>query len=191
MFCLSISNSWHYLTCCTRWLWVCVVTFFTLPSIESNNSKCCPALPEAWVPANAGTHAEPLYWRWQLSWQFHFVDNFVNQLSMQFHLIDNFVNQLSKQFHLADKLANQLLRQFHLMDDFVNQLSRQFHLIDNFVNQLSKQFHLIDNFANQLSRRFHLVDNLANPFSRQFHLIDNSICEPMIQAIPTNKQHPK
>ena len=30
-------------------------------SIESNNSKCCPALPEAWVPAYAGTHAEPLY----------------------------------------------------------------------------------------------------------------------------------
>ena len=27
--------------------------------IESNKSKCCPALPEAWVPA--GTHAEPLY----------------------------------------------------------------------------------------------------------------------------------
>ena len=23
--------------------------FFTLPSIESNNLKCCPALPEAWV----------------------------------------------------------------------------------------------------------------------------------------------
>ena len=22
---------------------------------------CCPALPEAWVPDNAGTHAEPLY----------------------------------------------------------------------------------------------------------------------------------
>ena len=33
---------------------------FTLPSIESNNSKCRPALPEAWVPANAGTHAELL-----------------------------------------------------------------------------------------------------------------------------------
>ena len=24
-------------------------------------SKCCPALPEAWAPANAGAHAEPLY----------------------------------------------------------------------------------------------------------------------------------
>ena len=28
---------------------------------ESNNSKCCPALPEAWVQAYADTHAEPLY----------------------------------------------------------------------------------------------------------------------------------
>ena len=35
--------------------------FFTLPSIELNNSKCCPVLPQAWVPANAGPHAEPLY----------------------------------------------------------------------------------------------------------------------------------
>ena len=24
-------------------------------------SKCCPALPEAWAPSNAGAHAEPLY----------------------------------------------------------------------------------------------------------------------------------
>ena len=30
---------------------MCVVSSFTQPSIESNNSKCCPALPEAWVPA--------------------------------------------------------------------------------------------------------------------------------------------
>ena len=37
------------------------MTFFTLPSIESNNSKCCPALPEAGVSAYAGTHAEPFY----------------------------------------------------------------------------------------------------------------------------------
>ena len=29
-------------------------------NVESNKSKCCPALPGAWVPANAGTHAEPL-----------------------------------------------------------------------------------------------------------------------------------
>ena len=28
------------------------MTFFTPPSIESNNSKCCPALPEAWVQAS-------------------------------------------------------------------------------------------------------------------------------------------
>ena len=39
----------------------CVVTVFTLWNIESNKSKCCPALPGAWVPANAGTHGEPLY----------------------------------------------------------------------------------------------------------------------------------
>ena len=25
-------------------------------------SKCCPALSEAWAPANAGAHAEPLYY---------------------------------------------------------------------------------------------------------------------------------
>ena len=37
-----------------------VVTVFTLSNIESNKSKCCLALPGAWVPANAGTHAEPL-----------------------------------------------------------------------------------------------------------------------------------
>ena len=29
----------------------CVVTVFTLSDIESNKSKCGPALPEAWVPA--------------------------------------------------------------------------------------------------------------------------------------------
>ena len=40
---------------------MCVVTFFTLPSIESNNSKCCPALPEEWVPAYAGTHGALAY----------------------------------------------------------------------------------------------------------------------------------
>ena len=28
--------------------------FSTVPSIESNNPKCCLALPEAWVPAYAG-----------------------------------------------------------------------------------------------------------------------------------------
>ena len=39
----------------------CVVTFFTPLSIESNNSKCCPALPEACVPAYADIHAEPFY----------------------------------------------------------------------------------------------------------------------------------
>ena len=39
---------------------VCGDYFFST-NIESNNSKCCPALPEAWVPANAGTHAKPLY----------------------------------------------------------------------------------------------------------------------------------
>ena len=33
--------------------------FLLLPSIESNKSKCCSALPEAWVP-DAGTNAEPL-----------------------------------------------------------------------------------------------------------------------------------
>ena len=38
----------------------CVVKVFTLSNIESNKSKCCPALPGAWVPAFAGTHAEPL-----------------------------------------------------------------------------------------------------------------------------------
>ena len=38
----------------------CVVTVFTLSDIESNGSQRCPALPGAWVPANAGTHAEPL-----------------------------------------------------------------------------------------------------------------------------------
>ena len=45
--------------------WCIKVTFFTLPGIESNNPKCCPALLEAWVPAsvpaNAGTHAEASY----------------------------------------------------------------------------------------------------------------------------------
>ena len=39
----------------------CVVTVFPLSNIESNKSKCCPALPGAWMPANAGTHAEPVY----------------------------------------------------------------------------------------------------------------------------------
>ena len=39
----------------------CVVTVFSLSNIESNKSKCCPALAGAWMPANAGTHAEPLY----------------------------------------------------------------------------------------------------------------------------------
>ena len=39
----------------------CVVTVFTLSNVESNKSKCYPALPGAWVPANAGTRAEPLY----------------------------------------------------------------------------------------------------------------------------------
>ena len=38
-----------------------VVTVFTLSNIESNKSKGCPALPEAWVPANADTHAEPFW----------------------------------------------------------------------------------------------------------------------------------
>ena len=38
-----------------------MVTLFTLRSIESTNSKCCPALPEAWAPADAGAHAELLY----------------------------------------------------------------------------------------------------------------------------------
>ena len=40
---------------------VAQITFLTLPKIESNNSKCYPPLPDAWVPANAGTHAEPLH----------------------------------------------------------------------------------------------------------------------------------
>ena len=42
----------------------CVVTVFTLYQISNNKSiesKCCPALPGAWVPANAGTRGEPLY----------------------------------------------------------------------------------------------------------------------------------
>ena len=34
--------------------------FLLYQVFESNNSKCCPALPDAWVPANAGTHAQPL-----------------------------------------------------------------------------------------------------------------------------------
>ena len=40
----------------------CVVTVSTLSDIESNTLKYCPALPGAWVPANANadTHAEPL-----------------------------------------------------------------------------------------------------------------------------------
>ena len=40
----------------------CVVTVFILSNIELNKSKCCPALPGAQVPANADTHAEPLYY---------------------------------------------------------------------------------------------------------------------------------
>ena len=32
----------------------------SLSNTESNTSKCCPALPGAWVPTNAGTEAEPL-----------------------------------------------------------------------------------------------------------------------------------
>ena len=40
----------------------CAVTVSTLSDIESNTLKYCPALPGAWVPANANadTHAEPL-----------------------------------------------------------------------------------------------------------------------------------
>ena len=41
---------------CVWWLFL-----LYLPSIESYDSKCSPALPEAWVPAYAGTHAEPEY----------------------------------------------------------------------------------------------------------------------------------
>ena len=34
--------------------------FYSISNNESNKSKCCLALPGEWVPANAGTHAEPL-----------------------------------------------------------------------------------------------------------------------------------
>ena len=34
---------------------------FNSLSNKSNKSKCYPTLPGAWVPANADTHAEPLY----------------------------------------------------------------------------------------------------------------------------------
>ena len=37
------------------------MTFCPLPSIESKNSKCCLALPEAWAPVYAGTPAELLH----------------------------------------------------------------------------------------------------------------------------------
>ena len=37
---------------------LCSNGFYFLSDIESNKSKCCPALPGAWVPANAATHAE-------------------------------------------------------------------------------------------------------------------------------------
>ena len=40
---------------------VCGDFFRLLPSVESKKTMCCPALPEVWVPANAGTHAELLY----------------------------------------------------------------------------------------------------------------------------------
>ena len=44
----------------------CVVTIFTPSDSESNKSKCLPALPGAWVPANDGTNVGPLclvdYW---------------------------------------------------------------------------------------------------------------------------------
>ena len=40
---------------------LCGNGFNYLSNYESNNSKCCPALPEAWVPAYAGTHAKLLY----------------------------------------------------------------------------------------------------------------------------------
>ena len=33
---------------------------FTFHYIESDNSGSCLALPKAWVPATADTHAEPL-----------------------------------------------------------------------------------------------------------------------------------
>ena len=39
---------------------VCGDYFYSTKYCESNNSKGCPALPEAWVAAYAGTHAEPL-----------------------------------------------------------------------------------------------------------------------------------
>ena len=42
-------------------MFVCVGQIFTLSNIQSNNSKCCPALTEACGAANAGSHAEPLY----------------------------------------------------------------------------------------------------------------------------------
>ena len=40
---------------------LCGNGFHSLSNIESNKSKCCPALRGAWVPAFAGTHAELLY----------------------------------------------------------------------------------------------------------------------------------
>ena len=46
---------------------LCGNGFYSLSNVESNKSKCCPALPGAWVPANAGTHAEPLYVRYDVS----------------------------------------------------------------------------------------------------------------------------
>ena len=39
---------------------LCGITVLTVSNNESNKSKCCPALPGTWFPANDGTHAEPL-----------------------------------------------------------------------------------------------------------------------------------
>ena len=46
---MFVLNSWHYCK------FQCQIGQLQLVS-----SKCCPALPEAWAPANAGTHTEPL-----------------------------------------------------------------------------------------------------------------------------------
>ena len=46
---MFVLNSWHYFT------------KYQIGQLHLNLSKCCPALPEAWAPANAGAHAEPLY----------------------------------------------------------------------------------------------------------------------------------
>ena len=53
----TLGNTLHF----TRVDYVlCGHVFYSLSDVESNKSKFCPALPGAWVPANAGIHAEPL-----------------------------------------------------------------------------------------------------------------------------------